>query len=169
MKKNKNGFSLIELLVSLIVIMILTGIGVTSFSSLSKTKKIATFKNELSSWIKLSQNLAVTRQYPDETLGLDFVKLTIASGNLTVSGVKTDDSTKTFFIKSVADDLSGEGVSVSVSLPSKSITTFGFKNGSGRLVDSAGNFIVGPVTIKLTYNSSTDSIVINDLGIINEK
>lgn len=169
MIKNNKGFSLIELLVSITIILVLTGIGVTSFSNLSKTKKVITVKNELASLIKLSRNLAITRQLPNKSLGLNFVRVAISNGSFVTQGVKDDDSYEPFFTKSISDDLGGEGATISVVLAGKSITTFGFMNGSGRLVNSAGSFITGPITITIKYGTLSDTVVITDLGVINEE
>ena len=163
MKENKKGYSLIELLVSITIILVLAGIGVTSFSNLSKTKKIITVKNELSSLIKLSRNLAITRQLPDGSLGLDYIQVALSGRNLTVKGLSGGVS-DVFFNKSIDGDMNGVGVTVTSNL-----ATFGFERGTGRLVNGAGAFINGQLIITLKYGGVTDTITINDLGIINEE
>jgi len=162
-KENRKGYSLIELLVSITIILVLTGIGVTSFSNLSKTKKVITVKNELSSLIKLSRNLAITRQLPNGSLGLDYIQVALSGRNLVVKGIRTDGVSETHFTKSIDNDMNGVGVTVTSNL-----ATFGFERGTGRLVNGSGAFINGPLTVTLRYGS-TDTIVINDLGIINEE
>jgi prepilin-type N-terminal cleavage/methylation domain-containing protein len=162
----KNGFSLVELVISLTIILLLTGIGVTTFSGLMRAKEVSTAKSELISWLSLSRNLAITGQLPDKSLGLKFVKVTFSSTDFTVDGVDngTPAVTSRFFLKTFGNDLDIDDVTVT-----PNITSFGFNKGSGRLMDGSGNFINGPVEIVIKSKNVQDSIRINDLGVINEK
>ncbi len=166
MKVKKTGFSLVELIVSLTVVLLLTGIGVTTFSGLMKAKKVSTVKNELLSWLSLSRNLAITGQLQNKSLGLKFVRITFSSTNFTVDGVDngTPPVASRFFLKTFGNDLDIDDVTIT-----PSITSFGFNKGTGRLVDGSGNFISGPVEITIESDSIRDTVKISDLGVINEK
>ena len=169
MKVFKNGFSLVELIVSLTVILLLTGIGVTTFSGLLKAKKVSTVKNELLSWVSLSKNLALTGQLPDGDLGLKFVKITFTSSNFLTDGIDDENSSYNFFTKNFKNDLDIDNVNITVTNNGNGISSFGFNKGTGRLLDVGGTMIDGPVRILVESNGVTDSITINDLGVINEK
>ncbi|MCW1949350.1 MAG: prepilin-type N-terminal cleavage/methylation domain-containing protein [Candidatus Shapirobacteria bacterium] len=160
----KRGFTLVELVVSVTLILLLTGIGVTSFASLLKSRRVGTVKSEISTWVSLSRNLAITGQLPSKQLGLKFVRMTFTSNNFTAVGVREDGTVESpaFFVKSYSENLDSSDISVSVSNGG----SFGFNKGSGRLVDTNGNFIDGPVVIDIESEGTTDSIRINDLGII---
>lgn len=157
--KNKisKGFSLIEMIVAVTIVLILTGIGVANFSSLSRNKNLLSAKNELVSWLASSRNLAVTGQLPDESLDLKFVKVNITSVGITAVGINNSGPDQIFFnsVFSNRDNLSVSGV-----------TSFGFNKWTGRLLDEGGGFINGPITITLN-NGETAAIIINDLGAIN--
>lgn len=167
----KNGFSLVELLVSLTVVLLLTGIGVTTFSGLLRTKRLVAAKNELMSWINLSRNLAVTGQLPSKNLGLQFVKVTFDPVNFKVDGIKEDGSAEPlgFFTKVFGNDIDTSNMTIKVTNSGMEVTSFGFRKTSGRLVDGLGEFIDGPIDIVVQSEGVSQTIIINDLGIINEK
>lgn len=164
MRVVKNGFSLVELIVAVTVILVLTGVGVTTFSGLVRSRKMITVRNELVSWLNLARNLAITGQLPDKSLGLSYIKINIGSGNITASGMR-DSSDGTTFFSQVIDPNKGIGVSV-VGLAGGS-QAFGFSKGNGKLTDVVGNLIGQTITLVLSGGVS-DSVVISDLGIINE-
>ena len=165
MKKEFNGFSLIEMIVSVTIILILTGIGMANFSNLTKSKDLKTATNEISAWLTDARNLAITNQLPDKTLGLKFVKVTVTGSGVTAVGIDSDGNSKIFFNNVLTNK---DGLTISVTANSSAIDSFGFNSGTGRLLDQSGLFIDGPVNIVLSNGAST-TLVVNDLGTINEK
>ena len=164
MKVFKNGFSLVELVVSLTIILLLTGIGVTTFSGLIKAKRVTTVKNELSSWITLSRNLAITGQLPNKNLGLKFVRVILNGTNFSVDGVddQVPSTITNFFVKTFGNEVDIDDVNITP-------VSFGFNKGSGRLLDVGGTMIDGPVRIVVESRGVSEVITINDLGVISEK
>lgn len=163
MRVVKNGFSLVELIVAVTVILVLTGVGVTTFSGLAQSRKMITVRNELVSWLNLARNLAITGQLPDKSLGLSYIKVSIGNGNITASGMRNSSDGTTFFSQ-VIDPNKGIGVSV-VGLGGSQ--SFGFSKGNGKLTNAVGNLIGQTITLVLSGGVS-DSVIISDLGIINE-
>ena len=158
-------------MVSIVVILVLTGVGVTTFSNLMRSKRLATVKSELITWLNLSRNLAITGQLPSKNLGLSFVRVDFSSIGLKAYGVKDDETAEPaeFFSKNFGDGTNVIGVGVSVSDSSGKITSFGFNKGSGRLVNSSGGFIDGPIRVSIQSESGSSLLTINDLGLINEE
>lgn len=166
--KKKTGFTLIELMVSVTIILILVGIGSYSINNFTQSKKISGVRDELLTQIKLARNLAITNQLPDKTADLKYVRVTVLDKTITVEAIKNDGSIKTetpYFSKKLE---SSENVSISVLNGSNTITSFGFLGKSGRLVDTNGIFVAGPFTISISDTISNSSFNINDLGIIND-
>ncbi len=171
MRIYKNGFSLVELVVSLTIILLLTGIGVTTFSGLMKSKKVSTVRSELASWLSLSRNLAVTGQLPNKDLGLKFVRVTFSNNQFVIEGVDNAQppNSPMFVTKTFSNDLDVDDVTISITNNNVGISSFGFNKGSGRLLDIGGTMIDGPVKILISSGGVGTSLTINDLGIINEK
>lgn len=153
---------------SVTIILLLTGIGVTTFSGLIKTKNVSIVKNELSSWLNLSRSLAITGQLSNKSLGLKYVRVTFSDANkkLTVDGVNTGTPATilNFFVKTFGKETDIDDVTIT-----PDITTFGFNKGSGRLLDGSGNFIDGPLKIVVQSSGVSEVIIVSDLGVINEK
>lgn len=63
--KNK-GFTLIELMVSVSIIVVLIGMGAASMSQFYARDKIISAKSEVISVLKMARNYAVTMQFPAE-------------------------------------------------------------------------------------------------------
>jgi prepilin-type N-terminal cleavage/methylation domain-containing protein len=159
--KNKIGFSLVELLVVVAIILILTGIGSYTISHFNQTSNLVKLRDYLSSQIKLARNLAITNQLPSGSLDLKYVKVTISGGRLTVAGMEEGETgvgtTESPYFSNKLD------IPGSVTVTDKN---FGFWGRTGRLTDVNGEFFNGPVVIDLIDGSEKYSLSINDLGVI---
>ncbi len=162
----KQGFSLIELMVTVTIVMVLAGIGSYSINNFTQSRKVVTARDEVLSQIKSAKNLAITNQLPDKSSNLDYVRVSISGKTITVvalNNVGTVINTSPYFSKIM--DIDGS-VTISLFDNMTSITSFGFDGVTGRLLNSSGEFITGPVRVVLTDGTNSNSFRINDLGMI---
>ena len=153
----KNGFTLIELIVAVSVMMVLLGISY-AISGFTKSRKVMSARNEMATHIKLARNLAITNQLPDETTNLQYVRVTIS-----VVGVAKNGSvfaTAPYFSRTI------EAKGVTTTIDGGLISSFGFDGISGKLTDSDGNLSDTVLTVDVTEGSEKYSIEINSLGVI---
>jgi prepilin-type N-terminal cleavage/methylation domain-containing protein len=157
--KKKLGFSLVELLVVVAIILVLTGIGSYTISRFTQTRNLVKLRDYLSSQIKLARNLAITNQLPGGGLDLKYVKVVILNNRLTVEGVNNNGigTTESPYFSNKLEISGNADVTES---------NFGFWGQTGRLTDENGEFSNSPVVIELTDESERYSLSINDLGII---
>lgn len=88
-----NGFTLIELIVSLSVLMLLSTMGVSTIKDFNGTQKLESAKEEVLANLRLARNYAMTNQL---SVGATGVILNINNGVVTIS-----DSGKTFLSKTI--------------------------------------------------------------------
>lgn len=158
--RRAGGFTLIELIVAVTVIMVLTGVGAMSLNSFNDTKKLESIRQEVSNHIKLARNLAITKQLPNSLVNLEYTRVIFSSNEVTIVGV---DSVGTTFpappySKMKIDINSGIGVSSSAN--------FGFSKSTGRLTDNNGVGTSVAIIVSVSKGTNTKIININDLGII---
>jgi prepilin-type N-terminal cleavage/methylation domain-containing protein len=153
------GFSLVELLVVVAIILVLTGIGSYTISHFNQTSNLVKLRDYLSSQIKLARNLAITNQLPSGNLDLKYVKVIILNNQLTVEGVNNNGigTTESPYFSNKLDIPGSANITE---------TSFGFWGKTGRLTNANGEFSIGPVVIDLTDGSEKYSLSINDLGVI---
>jgi len=159
----KNGFTLIELIVAVSVMMVLLGIGSYAISGFTKSRKVMSARNEMATHIKLARNLAITNQLPDETTNLQYVRVTISGMTISVVGVAKNGSvfaTAPYFSRTI------EAKGVTTTIDGGLISSFGFDGISGKLTDSDGNLSDTVLTVDVTEGSEKYSIEINSLGVI---
>ncbi|MBP6867104.1 prepilin-type N-terminal cleavage/methylation domain-containing protein [Candidatus Shapirobacteria bacterium] len=158
----KNGFTLIELIVAVSVMMVLLGISY-AISGFTKSRKVMSARNEMATHIKLARNLAITNQLPDETTNLQYVRVTISGMTISVVGVAKNGSvfaTAPYFSRTI------EAKGVTTTIDGGLISSFGFDGISGKLTDSDGNLSDTVLTVDVTEGSEKYSIEINSLGVI---
>jgi len=168
--KKKLGFSLVELLVVVVIIMILTGIGSYSISRFTQTKDVTEAKDYLVDKIKLARNLSITNQLPDRSLELKYVKVSILDGKLMVEGIKNDGTGTTappYFVENINNGKIDTNIALATE--SSAVNSFGFSGKNGRLTDGEGNLFDGPLVIKISNRYGSFGLKISDLGIINNE
>jgi prepilin-type N-terminal cleavage/methylation domain-containing protein len=173
MINKKFGFSLVELIVVVAIVLVLISIGVAAISSFTQSRKLDTAGNELSSQIKLARNIALTSQLPEGAIdGFSFVKLIITSDfnvearAIKMVGVGLTSDLGQYFSKKI-----GTVTDLTINSPTPPVT-IGFSVANGRLVNTVtGEFIDGPIELVLKIVGDADDekkISINNLGLIDE-
>ena len=158
MRKYK-GFTLIELIVVVAVIMILAGVGAMSLNNFNGVKELESTREEVGGFIKLAKNLAVTRQLSTGTSNLKYVRVSISGNILTITGIDNVGN----------QDTSPPYSSVSINTKNGIIInapSFGFMASTGRLTDLNGNLIGTTMAIDVSRGTDKKTIIINDLGTI---
>lgn len=154
------GFTLIELIVAVTAIMVLTGVGAMSLNNFKGVKELESAREEISGYIKLARNLALTKQLSTEASNLKYVRVIISGNNLTIIGIDSDNN----------QDTSPPYSSINIDTKNEiliSTSNFGFMASTGRLTDSNGNLIETTMTVDISRGLDKKTIIINDLGIIN--
>lgn len=159
MNKNIFGFTLVELIVTVTVIMVLTGVGAMSLNSFRGVKELDSVRLEVANHIKLARNLAMTKQLPEGALGLEYVRVTFSGNEITIAGVNGAGAVFPDTPYSKMTVKNTDGVSVTSS------ANFGFSKSSGRLTTSTGQ-PSSPIVVTIARGADTKTININDLGII---
>ena len=158
MRKNY-GFTLVELIVAVVVILVLTGVGAMSLNNFNGVKELESTREEVSGYIKLAWNLALTKQLPNEASNLEYVKVTITGDEIDIEGV---DSNGQVFNSSPYSKIKlklSEGIKL---LPS----SFGFLKSSGRLTDGNGVPVSEAIMVNVNRQSDTKIISIKETGLI---
>ncbi len=156
MKKKFCGFTLVELIVTVSIIMILTGVGAMSLNSFNGVKELESVRDEVGNHLKLARNYAITKQLPvGKGTGLDYVRVSFSGNNITIAGV--DGSTDYF-----ESPYSTKTVPVGISISSTS--DFGFAKSTGQLKTSTGDDTTMTVVVTLSRGTNTRSININNFG-----
>lgn len=158
MRKYK-GFTLIELIVVVAVIMILAGVGAMSLNNFNGGKELESTREEVGGFIKLAKNLAVTRQLSTGTSNLKYVRVSISGNILTITGIDNVGN----------QDTSPPYSSVSINTKNGIIInapSFGFMASTGRLTDLNGNLVGTTMAIDVSRGTDKKTIIINDLGTI---
>jgi prepilin-type N-terminal cleavage/methylation domain-containing protein len=155
--REKHGFSLVELLVVVAIVLILTGIGSFVVSNFNQTNKVVKLRDYISTRIKLAKNLAITNQLPEQDLGLEYVRVTINKDLLVVEGMQEGQSVGTTESPYFSEKLDGD--------TNIATTVFGFWGNTGRLTNENGEFSSASKII--IFGSGTTAILtVSDLGII---
>ena len=157
MKKNIFGFTLIELIVTVTVIMVLAGVGAMSLNNFNGLKELESVRDEVSDHLKLARNLAITKQLPNEAHNLEYVKVNIANNTITIAGV---EGANVYTASPYSPMIVKSGIAVS------SLSNFGFMKSIGRLTDNSGNFVGTTMTVEVTRGTDKKTIIINNSGII---
>lgn len=164
--RNRSGFTLIELIVVVSIMMVLLGIGSYAISGFTQSRKVMSARDEMTTQVKLARNLAMTNQLPDKTTNLQYVRVTISGMTITVVGVAKSGSVFTaapYFSKTI------EAKGATTTINNGTISAFGFDGISGKLTDNNGNLSDNPLTLNVVEGSSNYSIGINSLGIITDE
>ena len=151
------GFTLIELMVVIVLVIIFAGSGVVYLNNFNVKQKLDKAKAEVVSMVKMSQNYAKIKQTPvgnsDE---VRYVRLRKNGSNIEadINGIGT-----TYFSSNITDN----GLTIT-------FDNLYFWGGSGQLSSDVNGTFFGPtdkVNITITLNqgiSETRVVVINSLG-----
>lgn len=160
-KIKKLGFTLVELMVVVAVMIILTGIGAASLNKINSNQELNGLKNELIASFNLARSMAITNQLPTamDNDSLKFVLVTMAiGGSVKVDAITAGGNTVPYFSKN-----------------NNSITTnsiFGFSIENGRLTNNTGVLVDDPLCFTLYLNKDPDDkkyLFIDTTGLIYEK
>jgi len=160
----RNGFTLIEIMVVVAVIIVLTGVGAVSLNKFNGNQALDAQKEELMSDLRLARNMAKTNQLPYGVSGsLQYVEIEILNKILTVNSVSIDESGNT----NVNDYSTKKNESTNTINSS-----FGFSVENGRLTDGDGIFANQSVCLTLYLPSNINDkkfVYIDTSGLIYEK
>jgi len=92
-KKNNFGFTLIELIVSLSILMLLSSVGINMVKDFNGNQKLESAKEEILANLRLARNYAMTNQLSIGATGVVF--------NLNNGVVMIKDTGKTFLSKTI--------------------------------------------------------------------
>lgn len=154
------GFTLVELMVVVAVMIILTGIGAASLNQINNTQELDGLKNELIGNLNLARSMAKTNQLPsgvNDSLRYVLVAMTVGT-SIRADAVTVGLGGQSYFTKS-----------------NKSITansSFGFSIENGRLTDQNGNLTDTPLCLTLYLPSDLNTkkyVYIDTTGVIYEK
>jgi prepilin-type N-terminal cleavage/methylation domain-containing protein len=160
----RNGFTLIEIMVVVAVIIVLTGVGAVSLNKFNGNQALDAQKEELMSDLRLARNMAKTNQLPYGVSGsLQYVEIEILNKILTVNSVSIDESGNT----NVNDYSTKKNESTNTINSS-----FGFSVENGRLTNGNGVLVSSPVCLTLYLDSDSSDkkyVYIETSGLIYEK
>ena len=163
--KNNFGFSLVELLVVVAVILVLVGIGSYSINQFTEEREVLEARDFLSDQTKLARNLALTNQLPDGSADLNYVKLWFDGDVLMVAAYRDENPDyiidSPYFSKKMDQD-----VEVTIKNNGEIVTSFGFFGKTGRLTDGEGNVSDGPIEVTVSDSGKSNKFNINSLGIV---
>ena len=178
----KKGFTLIELMISVTLIILVAGAGIIYINNFNSREKIDASKETLISSIRLAREFAITKQIlnrSEDDLELKYVLVKLyTDGKMEAipyiyqeGGEVVEGDEKKYFDKKSVEP----GIVVSTSPASNPIEIM-FNAGSGKLMkDTSGkNFFDPSESINIVITSSegvsnTQQIIIKSTGLINEK
>jgi len=158
--RRAGGFTLIELIVTVTVIMVLAGVGAMSLNKFNGLKELESVRDEVSDHLKLARNLAITKQLPGGTYDLKYVRVSLAGNSVTIAGIDSVGVAQTNPPYSTMTVVTSAGISVTSS------SNFGFMKSNGRLTDVNGNLVGTTMTVEVTRGTDKKTININNWGII---
>ncbi|MFA4827100.1 MAG: prepilin-type N-terminal cleavage/methylation domain-containing protein [Candidatus Shapirobacteria bacterium] len=166
----KSGFTFIELLISISIIMLLVGGVMASFNSFAVKNKLDNAKEEVMSNLRLARSYAVSMQGAEGTTGsnLKYVKV-----EMNTNGVMTVmmDSDEEYFSRDLTP------AEMTVAMTPTSLLFGAYEGKAGSLLGSDIEFFdisgVGETAaIKLTdtiFGTDSRTIIVNAAGVINEQ
>lgn len=157
--KNKNAFTLIELLIAITVGMLVVGIGAVSLNNFNEQQKVIATEQELLADLRLARNYAITNQLPS---GGNRVLVSINNnGLLTIKpqNSSNNDVGTSFFSK----DITPSNIIITVNN-----TVVGVGSTIGRFSVTDGRSISGALNIGISGVNFVKNIKIDDSGLIHE-
>ncbi|MFA7300925.1 MAG: type II secretion system protein [Candidatus Shapirobacteria bacterium] len=154
------GFTLIELMISVTLLMIFTVSGAIYLNNFNTKQKLDRVKSEVESLVRLAQNFAKVRQYPAGGSGeVNYVGLSkSATGNIEI------------VVNGVGESYVSTKINESGLVVTLNPTTMYFWGGTGHLSSNINGNFFGPnqkanITISLNQGiAETRVVIINFLG-----
>jgi len=164
MSKVEKGFSLIELMIVVTVMILLTGGSVAYVNRYRAWEKIRTTRDELETNLVLARNYAKTLQKPDGATGeVAYVAVTLTAGGVLTAGMNGVGTT--YFSR----DISPSGVAVSTI----GVNDLWFSAYDGKLVDLNGpresSYTVGVMISSSEGIGNTTGVTVNAFGLIEQR
>jgi Tfp pilus assembly protein FimT len=169
MNRKEKGFTLVELLLAVAMIMLLVGVGAISLNEFNARQKVNTAKEDLITNLRLARNYATSMQLPSGlTGGLKEVDVDVLNTGITITAINSEDERKIYFSKSIFP----KEVEIIKIIPSDAIIKFSSYKGSS--IGSNGDIEITLSTDVDADNigakvGSTAVVVIKNSGLINEK
>jgi len=154
----KNGFTLIELIVSLSILMLLSTVGVNMVRDFNGNQKLESAKEEILANLRVARNYAITNQLPS---GADRVLFSLSStGDLIIKPQNSSgiDVGSTFLAK----DLFTSEIGATIN-PISSLIVFSVTDGRSLNGDIGITLVLG------SSSGTTKNILIQSSGNIYEK
>jgi Tfp pilus assembly protein FimT len=159
MNKKKFGFTLVELLVGITIIMLLAVVGTVSLNNFNGRQKIISTKDDLITNLRLARNYATSMQMPSGLTGtLDYIRVSFSGSDMTISAVTVDLEEKNFLTKTILP----EGIGLNI-IPET--TEINFDAYKGNYIGNGGIQII----LASEEVGTTAVVKVNDSGLINEK
>lgn len=160
MRGNRLGFTLVELMVVVAVMIVLTGIGAASLNQINNTQELDGLKNELMNSLSLARSMAKTNQLPEGVSdSLKYVSVVMSTGtSIRAEAITVSGSGGTYFTKENKSIINN--------------TSFGFSIENGRLTDNSGVLVSDPLCFTLSLESNPSNkeyVYIDTSGLIYEK
>jgi prepilin-type N-terminal cleavage/methylation domain-containing protein len=146
------GFTLIELMISIVIGMLVVGLGSAALNQFNNTQKVKTTSQELISNLRLARSYAVSGQLPD---GGDKVAVVIDNNGLMTIWSQGSSESVTFLSK----DITPNGVGITF-LGVGNTNVFLFSMADGRSIGGATTAVVSG------DDGTTNTINIDQSGLI---
>lgn len=166
---NNRGFSLIEMMVALGIMVLMSGGALTFFNSYSASQKVKSTKQELEDNLILARNYARGLKVPPGFGGtMNYVAVNLTNGGVLTLGINGVGTT--YFSR----DISGVGVSTTVVSGEQILFSpyegkLIYTNLSGVLESRLSSYQIGIGISSVEGSGSTETVIVNAFGLVNGK
>jgi prepilin-type N-terminal cleavage/methylation domain-containing protein len=154
----KNGFTLVEIMITLVIMMITSGGVIALMSSYSGRRSLDGVREEMISDLKLAKSMAENRKSLSDTDELAVVEVLSSGSSLAVQGYNVVDLSP-FSFETFKTKVYGKNINISVG------NSILFLAGSGKLAKSMDNLVTKGVgeSVAIDISQSGDSTVIKKI------
>lgn len=147
-------------MVTVTVIMVLVGAGSMSLNTLKGIKELESIREIVSNHLKVARNLAITKQLPDKSFNLEYVRVSFSGNNIAIEGVDDSGIVHTSHPYLITSIKTNSGISIN------SRGNFSFIKSTGRLADASGNSVGTTMTVEISREANVKIISISNLGVV---
>lgn len=159
--RRAGGFTLIELIVTVTVIMVLVGAGSVSMSNFNGIKELEAAREQVGNHLKMARNLAITKQLPEDNISkLEYVRVNFDGNKVIIEGVDNLGTGYTSPPYSTTSVKTESGVNINPS------SNFGFMKSTGQLTDANGKLVGTTMTVEISRGTSIKTINVSNLGVV---